>query len=75
MFTDKRKRKQKRTLIQNSLALAVYLVNECDGAIDLDYAYLFALQRRVTTHAQPCAVLGHKFAHLREAEGERQRDR
>lgn len=24
----------------------------------------------MTTHAQACAVLGHKFADLREAEGE-----
>lgn len=49
----------------------VYLVNESDGAIDLDYAYLFTLQRGVTTHTQPCAVLGDKFAHLRGADRER----
>ena len=42
-----------------------YLVNESDGAIDLHYAYLLALQRGVTTHTQACAVLGHKFADLR----------
>lgn len=47
----------------------LYLINECDGAIDMDYAYLFALERGMTTHTQACAVLGHKFAHLREAEG------
>lgn len=56
----------------------LYLVNECDGAINMDYAYLFALERGMTTHTQACAVLGHKFAHLREAEGgetDRQWDR
>lgn len=47
-----------------------YLVNESDGAIDMHYAYLFTLQGGVTTHSQACAVLGHKFANLREAEGE-----
>lgn len=46
-----------------------YLVNESDGAIDMHYAYLFALQGGVTTHTQACAVLGHKFADLREAKG------
>lgn len=46
-----------------------YLVNESDGAINMHYAYLFTLQGRVTTHTQACAVLGHKFADLREAEG------
>lgn len=46
-----------------------YLVNESDGAIDMHYAYLFTLQGGVTTHTQACAVLGYKFADLREAEG------
>lgn len=46
-----------------------YLVNESDGAIDMHYAYLFALQGGVTAHAQACAILGRKFADLREAEG------
>jgi len=50
-----------------------YLVNEGDGAIDLHYAYLLALQRGVTTDTQACAVLGHKFADLREAEGRQDR--
>lgn len=53
----------------------LYLVNESDGAIDLDYAYLFALQRGVTTHTQPCAVLGDKFAHLRGADRKRDGER
>lgn len=46
-----------------------YLVNESDGAIDMHYAYLFTLQGGVTTHTQACAVLGHKFADLREVKG------
>lgn len=44
-----------------------YLVNESDGSIDFDYAYLLTLKGRVTTDTKPCTVLGHKFANLREA--------
>lgn len=61
-------------LDQIAQSRTVYLINESDGAIDLHYAYLFALQGGVTTHAEACTVHGHKFADLREAE-ERQGDR
>lgn len=50
-------------------SLINYLVNESDGAIDMHYAYLFTLQGGVTTHTKACAVLGHKFADLREVKG------
>lgn len=48
-----------------------YLINESDGSIDLHYAYLLTLKRRVATDTEPCTVLGHKFSNLRKAKTDR----
>lgn len=61
--------------LQNMYGISVrssvnYLFSESDGAIDMHYAYLFTLQGGVTTNTKACAVLGHKFADLIEAEKE-----